>query len=151
MVTESFETVNHDLILEKLKYKFGIDGLLLQFLKDYLQGRQQQVVINGSVSNSLPVLSGVPQGSILGPLLFILFIDDISETVSERTKLVLYADDTKIWREILCDDDQLILQKDINNLYNWSIKNKRHFHPDKCKVVRSTNKCTDYNLPFYEF
>ena len=148
---KAFDTVNHDLILNKLKNNFGIDGLLLQFLKNYLQDRQQQVVINGSVSNSLPVFSGVPQGSILGPLLFVLFIDDISETVSDGTNLVMYADDTKIWREILCDNDQFILQKDIDNLYNWSITNKMQFHHDKCKVVRLTNKCTDYDLPFYEF
>ena len=148
---KAFDTVNHDLILRKLKQNFGVDGLLLQFLKNYLQDRQQQVVINGSVSNSLPVHSGVPQGSILGPLLFILFIDDISEKVSEGTNLVLYADDTKIWREITCENDQVILQKDIDNLYNWSITNKMHFHPDKCKVGRVKNKFTDYDLPFYEF
>ena len=93
---KAFDCVNHDLILKKLKCKFGIDGLLLQFLKNYLQDRMQQVVINGSVSNPLPVHSGVPQGSILGPLLFILFIDDISDTLNEGTELILYADDTKI-------------------------------------------------------
>ena len=93
----------------------------------------------------------LPQGSILGPLLFILFIDDICDTVSEGTELVLYADDTKIWREILCEDDQVILQNDINRLFNWSVDNMMQFHPDKCKVVRITNKSTIYNLPFYEF
>ena len=130
---KAFDCVNHDLILKKLKCKFGIDGLLLQFLKNYLQDRMQQVVINGSVSNPLPVHSGVPQGSILGPLLFILFIDDISDTLNEGTELILYADDTKIWREIVCDEDQFLLQKDIDNLFQWSISNKMKFHPDKCK------------------
>ena len=111
----------------------------------------QQVVINGSSSNPLAVHSGVPQGSIIGPLLFILFIDDIAEAVSEGTEVVLYADDTKIWREILCDNDQLILQKDIDKLYQWSVNNMMHFNFDKCKVLRVTNKCTSYILPFYEF
>ena len=110
---KAFDSVNHDLILNKLKQNFVLDGLLLQFIKNYLQNRKQQVVINGSISNSLPVHSGVPQGSILGPLLFILFIDDISEAISEGTELVLYADDTKIWREILSDNDQKILQKNV--------------------------------------
>ena len=55
------------------------------------------------------------------------------------------------WREILCENDQVILQKDIDSLYNWSVNNMMQFHPDKCKVVRITNKCTIYNLPFYEF
>ena len=148
---KAFDCVNHDLILKKLKHKFGVDGLLLQFLKNYLQDRQQQVVIAGSISNVLPVYSGVPQGSILGPLLFILFIDDISDAVSEGTELALYADDTKIWREILCDNDQQILQNDIDSLYKWSIDNMMQFHSDKCKAVRITNKCIIYDLPFFEF
>ena len=87
----------------------------------------------------------------MGPLLFILFIDDISDTVSEGTELALYADDTKIWREILCDNDQKILQKDIDSLYKWSVDNMMQFHSDKCKVLRITNKCIIYDLPFYEF
>ena len=98
---KAFDSVNHDLILNKLKYKFNIDGLLLQFLKNYLQDRQQQVVISGSISTPLPVYYRVPQGSILAPLLFILFIDDMSDAVSEGTELALYADDIKIWRDIL--------------------------------------------------
>ena len=148
---KAFNSVNHDLIIKKLKYKFGIDGVLLKFITNYLQDRMQQVVINGSVSNQLPVYSGVPQGSILGPLLFVLFIDDISEVISAGTELVLYADDTKIWREILCDNDQKILQNDIDNLYKWSVDNMMQFHQDKCKVVRITNKHTNFDLPFYEF
>lgn len=115
-----------------------------------MQDRKQQVLINGSVSQPLPVHSGVPQGSILGPLLFVLFIDDISEMVSQGTDLALYADDTKIWREITCDRDQYILQHDLEKLHEWSINNKMKFHPDKCKVVAVTNKSLNYPLPFYE-
>ena len=147
---KAFDCVNHDLILNKLKHKFGIDGLLLQFVKAYLQDRKQQVLINGSVSKSLTVHSGVPQGSILGPLLFVLFIDDICEMVSQGTELVMYADDTKIWREITCDQDQCILQRDIDKLHEWSVNNKMKFHPDKCKVLAITNKSMTYPLPFYE-
>ena len=148
---KAFDSVNHDLILQKLKSKFGVDGLLLQFLRDYLSNRHQQIVIDGSLSGQLPVLSGVPQGSILGPLLFILFIDDICDAISDSTNLELYADDTKIWREILCEQDQIELQNDINMLFDWSSKNLMSFHPDKCKVMAITNKCLDYPLPFYEF
>ena len=148
---KAFDSVNHDLILLKLKNKFGIDGQLLKFLRDYLCNRFQQVAINGTLSGPLPVLSGVPQGSILGPLLFIIFIDDICDQISEGTNLELYADDTKIWREIICDNDQTILQKDIQSLFNWSVKNLMTFHPDKCKAMAITNKFLDYPLPFYEF
>jgi len=86
------------------------------------------------------VHSGVPQGSILGPLLFVLFINDISEYVSPETNILLYADDTKIWREIKCANDHLVLQHDIDSLYQWSQVNKMKFHPDKCKVLRATLK-----------
>ena len=142
--------MNHDIILDKLKNKFGINGRLLKFLKEYLQGRVQQVLINGSLSDPLPVLSGVPQGSILGPLLFVLFIDDINDCVSEGTELAMYADDTKIFREIKCDVDQFILQEDINKLTEWSKINKMNFNPDKSKVLTVTNKSLNYVLPFYE-
>ena len=148
---KAFDSVNHDLVLHKLKTKFGINGLLLNFLKDYLSNRHQRVLINGSRSDYLPVSSGVPQGSILGPLLFILFIDDICDEISEGTNLELYADDTKLWREILCDNDHFILQNDINRLVMWSKRNLMTFHPDKCKAMAVTNKCLDYPLPFHEF
>ena len=103
---KAFDSVNHDIILQKLKHKFGIDGLLLKFMAEYLQGRTQRVSINGSLSDDLPVHSGVPQGSILGPLLFVLFNYDINDMVSAGTDIVMYADDIKIWKEISCDEDQ---------------------------------------------
>jgi len=121
------------------------------FCLSYLEGRNQRVVIGGSKSSTLPVHSGVPQGSILGPLLFVIFINDMLPTISEGTSIALYADDTKIWREIKCDIDQIKLQKDIDSLYLWSIKNKMKFHPDKCKALSITNKHLSSELPFFEF
>ena len=113
---KAFDSVNHDLILSKLKFTFGINGKLLAFVKNYLLGRWQSVIVNGSISNSLQVLSGVPQGSILGPSLFVLFINDISTGLSPGTNIMLYADDTKIWREMVNEEDFSTIQNDIDYL-----------------------------------
>ena len=95
---KAFDSVNHDLILHKLKYSYQIDEKFLAFITNYLSDRWQSVVVHGSTSSRLQVLSGVPQGSILGPSLFVLFINDISNGLSPGTNIMLYADDTKIWR-----------------------------------------------------
>ena len=125
---------------------------MLKFIKSYLEGRQQQVVIGGQKSSVLPVKSGVPQGSILGPLLFVLFINDMFSCVSEGTNIALYADDTKIWREILSFSDHHVIQNDINRLYDWSVRNRMTFHPKKCKVLSvSLQRNVLDNLPFNNF
>ena len=140
---KAFDSVNHDIILEKLKNRFGIDGFLLKFFVEYLSGRKQRVVIGNTYSDDLNVASGVPQGSILGPLLFVLFINDIGNKVSSNSNILLYADDTKLYREISCVADSVILQDDIAVLNNWAIENKMKFHPDKCKVLSVTLKKND--------
>ena len=145
---KAFDSVSHDLILRKLKVNYKVDGLMLRFIRSYLEGRQQQVVIGGISSSNLPVNSGVPQGSILGPLLFVLFINDMFSCISPGTNISLYADDTKIWREIILSSDHFFLQSDINKLHLWSITNKMKFHPSKCKALAVTNQNNIlYNLP----
>ena len=153
---KAFDSVNHDVILDKLKFEFGIDGTLLKFVMNYLKDRKQRVVIGGSQSDLKNVRSGVPQGSILGPLFFVLFINDMSKCVSEGTHIALYADDTKIWRNIINWSDHEILQHDINALHSWAERNKMKFHPDKCKVLSISNKKTENRiwsicLPFQLF
>ena len=152
---KAFDSVNHDLILHKLKNKFKIEGRLLKFLTEYLRDRQQRVLIGGKLSSSQNAKSGVPQGSILGPILFVLFINDISDGISPETHLSLYADDTKIWRRILTESDINRLQKDIEYLHDWALRNKMKFHPDKCKVLSVTAKSPETSLlsvlPFFRF
>ena len=147
---KAFDSVNHDIILHKLKHQFNVDGTMLNFLKSYLKNRTQRVVINGKQSNIVNVNSGVPQGSILGPLLFVVFINDMQSRISPFTNIALYADDTKIWKRIIDNSDSETLQNDINALYSWSIKNKINFHPDKCKVLMVTNQTESkyFVLPF---
>ena len=132
---KAFDSVNHDLILKKLKHQYNIDGSLLRFFVSYLKDRFQRVVINNEQSSDLRVHSGVPQGSILGPTIFILFLNDITAGLSPGTNITMYADDTKIWRRIISTDDHYILQRDINHLLNWASVNKMIFHPSKSKVL----------------
>ena len=150
---KAFDSVNHDIVLSKLKYKFEIDGRLLKFIANYLKDRQQRVVIGNKMSSTKHAKSGVPQGSILGPLLFVLFINDLPDGLSPGTQLSLYADDTKIWRSIRTEHDNCCLQKDIDYLHDWSILNKMKFHPDKCKVLAVTDKPPSLLsvLPFTQF
>ena len=94
--SKAFDTVSHDIILNKLKTQYNIDGALLKFFANYLQGRRQRVVLENTESECVDVLSGVPQGSIPGPLLFLLFINDICIGLNKDTNIGQYADDTKI-------------------------------------------------------
>lgn len=141
-------------MLHKLKYIYKIDGLLLRFLVSYLKDRKQRVVIGNCHSSFCDVNSGVPQGSILGPLLFALFINDLPTGLSSNTNIAMYADDTKIWRQIRSQTDCYILQNDINYMQNWAADNKIMFHPHKCKVLQISLRCTSpllVNLPFSVF
>lgn len=125
--------------------------MLLKFIKSYLQDRTQRVVIGGSFSESMKVSSGVSQDSIIGPTLFIMFINDMISKVSTGTNIVLYTDDTKIWRRVESWTDHEQLQEDISSLYNWSVHNKMVFHPNKCKVLVVTRKHVQYILTFDRF
>ena len=147
--SKAFDSVNHDLILQKLQEYYFINGRLLKFIRNYLCGRIQLYYCSSTTKS---VLSGVPQGSILGPIMFVLFINDLPRGIDPGTNLALYADDTKIWKKIACDKDLELLQKDIDYLHNWSHDNKMNFHPKKCKVLSILHKpsplshCVYYHL-----
>ena len=98
------------------------------------------MVIEGKESSPTNVLSGVQQGTVLGPLFFLVYINDISKGLSEGTKLKLFADDSLLYRTIKDPSDSAILQKDLNTLQIWENKWKMEFHPGKCQLLKVTNK-----------
>ena len=104
----------------------------------YLCFRQQRVVVNGVKSDWAPVLSGVPQGTVLGPLLFSLYINDISSDIESEIRL--FADDCVCYREIKDEEDTLKLQRDIDRLGSWARKWGMRFQPVKCNMMQLTRK-----------
>ena len=90
--------------------------------RSFLFYRNQTVIVDGTESGELPVKSGVPQGTVLGPLLFLIYINDIDEDLTPGTKLRLFADDSFLYRQIKSKNDSLILQRDLNTLQQWEKK-----------------------------
>ena len=145
-LSKAFDCVPHQRLLLKLN-RHGIDGPLLQWFKHFLTNRMQRVVIRGKCSDWTSVKSGVPQGTILGPILFIIYINDISTDLTSTVKI--YADDTKIYRTISSPDvDIPALQCDLDRLGIWANKWQMHFNPDKCEVMRITHR-KDKTKPIY--
>lgn len=135
---KAFDKVDHLLLLQKLAFN-GIKGNLLRWFTSYVRNRTQRVVINGFASNSISVTSGVPQGSILGPLLFIIFINDIGSCF-HNSHYLLYADDLKVYQNITTFNDCIDLQDDLNRLSEYCNKNKLHLSLSKCKTITFTKK-----------
>ena len=130
---KAFDSVHHGNLLYKLK-SFGIDGALLSWIKNFLSDRKQRVVIRGSTSSWTPVLSGVPQGSVLGPLLFVMFLDDIDSCFRHSTVLK-YADDVKIVSPVTSDYSWGLFQGDLDRLFSCSKQWLLNINLDKRSVL----------------
>ena len=137
--SKAFDKVDHRLLLSKMN-NLGICGPLLKWATSFLSNRLQHVVVDGCISGANKVLSGVPQGTVLGPLFFLIYINDIADNLSPGTSIRLFADDSLLYRIIKSEQDVAILQKDLDTLQRWETKNKMEFHPGKCQVIRVTNK-----------
>ena len=133
-LSKAFDSVPHHLLCHKLK-AFGFHGRLLSWFSSYVNERKQRTVLEGEASDWLPVLSGVPQGSILGPVLFIMYINDMVDQVSDSTSIGLFADDAKLARTINSLADCETLQRDLITLENWSKTWHLFFNAGKCKLL----------------
>ena len=129
---KAFDTVPHKRLLIKLK-AHGIGEQLCSWIENWLTNRKQRVVINGEASDWLQVSSGVPQGSVLGPLLFLIYINDLD--CGTTSKISKFADDTKLGGKAFSIGDCEIIQRDLDNLSTWSEKWLLKFNKDKCKVM----------------
>ena len=145
--SKAFDRVPHQRLLRKLEH-FGVRGTIHSWIASFLSGRTQSVVVEGSSSDRVPVVSGVPQGSVLGPMLFLLFINDIPDKITSNLRL--FADDCIVYRKIKGISDCEALQEDLNMLAEWETKWGIASHPQKCSVLSVTRSRTptrfDYQL-----
>ena len=130
---KAFDTVPHIRLITKLK-AYGIEGNLLRWIQDFLHNRKQRVVLNGKHSEWVNVTSGIPQESVLGPILSIIYINDLPDSINSLTRL--FADDTKLFYSVNNTDDHNFLQNDLNSVAEWSENWLLKFNENKCKHVR---------------
>ena len=136
--SKAFDKVSIKKLLSIVK-SLGINGKVYKWIENWLTNRKQRVTIKGAFSTWLEVMSGVPQGSVLGPLLFLIFINNIDDCAGLIDKIRKFADDTKLGHCIKSDSDRNALQETLNELTNWSLKWKMDFNIQKCKVMHIGN------------
>ena len=131
---KAFNKVSHQRLLFKLKaHVIGND--VINWIEKWLTHRRQRVIVDGEISNWKSVLSGVPQGSVLGPILFLIYIyiNDFEDDIS--SKVLTFADDTKVFRQVTNDTDKQSLQDDLDKLVKWSKKWQMLLNFGKCKCI----------------
>ena len=153
---KAFDLVSHRHLIYKMS-KYGITRQTLNWVEAFLSNRKQKVVIRGTASELFEVTSGVPQGSVLGPILFLIFINDLPLKVI--SPLSLFADDSKVFTRIVAEKNiknkvkpaptgNEVLQRDLENIKMWADKWKMEFNVDKCKVMHlgRLNQCQEYSM-----
>jgi len=142
---KAFDKVPHQRLFVKL-FAHGIGGQVLQWVKAWLTGRRQKVGVNNTYSGWENVSSGVPQGSVLGPLLFLVYINDLD--IGINSKLVKFADDRKLGRAVQTEEEVNILRRDLCNIFRWSCDWQMEFNTDKCTVIHmgKNNMAAEYKM-----
>ena len=147
---KAFDKVDLDLLIHKLR-RYGFHSRLIEWIKSFLFDRDQVVVLDGIHSDLAKVISGVPQGSVLGPLLFILFINDLEQVVTS-SRVSFFADDTRVSKRIGCMNDCYLLQEDLYKILDWSLRNNMKLHEQKFELLNhlhSKNSALS-ELPFHD-
>ena len=145
--SKAFDKVSHDRLLHKLD-RAGINPQTSTWVKSFLSLRMQKVVIDGEESDAVQVTSRVPQGSVLGPILFLVYIDNMPQ-YTKHSRIRLFADDTIVFLTITNMDDCQKLQEDLKRLEEWEKEWLMEFQPPKCHVLRVSRKkntITSYTL-----
>ena len=142
---KAFDTVPHERLIGKLD-SYGICGNTKEWISSFLHDRKQRVSLNGHVSKWSDVTSGIPQGSVLGPILFVVFINDLPDVVKSTVRI--FADDTKLYGSATTEQDRQLIQEDIDSLSDWSDKWLLKFNTSKCGVMHLgyNNPKQDYNM-----
>ena len=146
--SKAFDKVPHHRLLHKLDF-YGIRGSLHSRISSFLGNRSQEVLLDGVTSSSAQVQSGVPQGSILGPLLFLLFINDLQEYISPKSTARLFADDCILYRTLETESDARDLQLDLDRLQQWEKDWLMEFHPRNVKsftLPPKENQSSSYTI-----
>ena len=131
---KAFDKVDHKILLQKVK-NFGIKGKIYLWIKEFIENRYQQVLVEGSMSRKEKVVSGVPQGTVLGPILFLIYIDDL-ESAMKHSVLRIFADDSKIIKTVQNKEDHEMLQEDIDNAIKWSTQNNMELNKKKFQLLQ---------------
>ena len=143
---KAFDSVPHRRLMKKVE-AHGIRGRVYEWTQNFLTNRTQEVTVNGVTSAEAAVTSGIPQGSVLGPLLFIMYINDLPDHVENEVRI--FADDTKIFKEVQ-RDDKGSLQEDLDRLFDWSRDWLLSFHPEKCCFMRIGQSTVDTSYSMKE-